>query len=312
MSERPAPSPTKGESLWQRLLQGVRRLHQRSDWPSFAGPDWADRILDVAVTDRFHSKQGRSTGRWILYAPPERGADARRLSVYLKRHYELPWWDGLRAALWPGRGWSPALREWQHLEWGRQQGIPVPAVVAAAEYIGPWSKLRSFLAVEELAGMLPLHEAIPLAAVRQDAAAFRQWKRSLVAEMARLARMLHDRRCFHKDLYLCHFYIARDDTRTAPPEGWRGRVYLIDLHRLAHHPRLWRIWQIKDLAQLLYSSEILGVDVRDRLAFWRAYRGTGPHRGGGWLRRFVLFKWRRYRRHNARNQQRRQNAQRAA
>ncbi len=296
------------DSLWRRLVHGARRLCQRPDWQHFAGSDWADRIMDVDVTDRFHAKQGRSTGRWILHSADENGP-ARRLSVYLKRHYELPWWQGLLAALWPGRGWSPALQEWQHLEWARQQGVPVPEVVAAAEYIGPWGRLRSFLAVEELTGMLPLHEAIPLAAVRQDAASFRRWKRALVAEMARLARMLHDRRCFHKDLYLCHFYIERDDTQAIPADGWRGRVFLIDLHRLTHHPLTWQIWQTKDLAQLLYSSEIVGVDARDRLCFWREYRGTGPRRRGGrWLRRFVLLKWRRYRQHNARNQQRRRDA----
>ena len=143
--------------------------------------------MAVAVTDRFHAKQGRSTGRWILQAR-RRAAGARRLSVYLKRHYELPWWRGLLASLWPGRGWSPAMQEWQHLEWARRQGVPVPAVVAAAEYIGPWGGLQSFLAVEELAGMLPLHEAIPLAAVRSGS---RQRSASgnatLVAEMARLS-----------------------------------------------------------------------------------------------------------------------------
>jgi len=303
------PSPATS-SLRRRLLHGIRRLSHRSDWPLFTGTDWADRIMDVAVTDRFHAKQGRSTGRWILHAPGEAKAGSQRLSVYLKRHYELPWWQGLLATLWPQRGWSPALQESQHLEWARQQGVPVPEVVAAAEYIGPRGQLRSFLAVEELAGMLPVNEAISLAAVRQDAATFRRWKRTLAAEMARLARMLHDRRCFHKDLYLCHFYIAREDTLAAPLEGWRGRVYLIDLHRLGHHPLTWRIWQTKDLAQLLYSSDILGVDAHDRLYFWRAYRGTGPRRpGGSWLRRFVLFKWQRYRHHNARNKQGRKDAQ---
>ena len=35
-------------------------------------PDWADRIMDVAVTDRFHAKQGRSTGRWVLDATARR------------------------------------------------------------------------------------------------------------------------------------------------------------------------------------------------------------------------------------------------
>jgi heptose I phosphotransferase len=284
------------------LLRGIRRLRQRSDWAAFAGADWPDRIMDAAVSDRFNAKQGRSTGRLILHAPAEAGRNARRLVVYLKRHYVLPWWQGLLATLWPGRGWSPAFQEWQHLEWARRQGLPVPKAVAAAEYIGPWGRLRSFLAVEELAGMLSLQEAVPLAAVRQDADSFRQWKRGLAAEMARLTRMLHDRRCFHKDLYLCHFFIDRDDTWAEPAQGWRGRVHLIDLHRLGHHPFTWRLWQTKDLAQLLYSSEIIGVDARDRLYFWRAYRGGGPcRRKNSWMGWLIRYRWRRYRHHNARN-----------
>jgi heptose I phosphotransferase len=297
--DSPGPGPGR-ETLWHRLFRGVRRLRQRADWALFAGRDWPDRILDVAVTDRFHAKQGRSTGRWVL--PPGRPG-GRGLTVYLKRHYRLPWWQGLLATLWPQGGWSPAVREWQHLQWARRQGVPVPEVVAAAEYIGPWGRLRSFLAVEELADMLPLPEALPLAAARLDPRAFRRWKRTLAAEMARLARMLHDRRCFHKDLYLCHFYVARGDAARLPPgEGWRGRVCLIDLHRLAHHPWTWRLWQLKDLAQLLYSSEIPGIDARDRLWFWHAYCGTGPRRGADrWLRRGVWLKWQRYRRHNARH-----------
>jgi heptose I phosphotransferase len=284
-----------GETLWQRLSRGVCRLRYDADWPDFLGPDWAEQIMTLAVTDRFHAKQGRSTGRLILRV------GERRLSVYLKRHYRLPWWRGLLAALWPGRGWSPALEEWRHLEWARGQGLPVPRAVAAGEYIGPWGRLQSFLAVEELADMLPLHEAVPLAAKRLHPDSFRRWKNGLIAEIARLTRALHDRRHFHKDLYLCHFYISAADTETVPPEAgrWRHRVHLIDLHRLGHHPCTWPVWQVKDLGQLLYSSEVAGVDDRDRVRFWRAYRGRRRGRLEKWLRWCVLFKWRRYRRHNA-------------
>ena len=201
----------------------------------------------------------------------------------MKRHFRLSWWRGLLAALWPGGNWSPAFAEFEHLEWARASGVPVPKVVATAEYIGPWGRFQSMLAVEELAGMLPLHEAVPLAATRLDPQTFRTWKRGLVAEMARITRLLHDRRCFHKDLYLCHFYIAREDTADVPE--WRGRVFLIDLHRLTHHPWTWRVWQTKDLAQLLYSSEVPGIDASDRLLFWREYRGPDRHGGDSWLRR---------------------------
>jgi heptose I phosphotransferase len=254
--------------------------------------------MQLEITDRFHAKQGRSTCRWKLPESPGQPASSG-LTVYLKRHYRLPWWQGLLATLWPAGNWSPAYQEWQHLEWAHQQGVPVPRVVAAGEFIGPWCRLRSFLAVEELADMLPLHEAIPLAGQRLAPLEFRRWKRSLVAELARLTRLLHDRRTFHKDLYLCHFYIARADTGALP--DWRGRVYLIDLHRLTRHPLTWRLWQVKDLAQLLYSTDVPGLDDRDRLCFWRDYRGPGPWRPAQtWLRALVLFKWRRYSRHNAR------------
>jgi Lipopolysaccharide kinase (Kdo/WaaP) family len=285
------------DTLWQRLFQGVRRSSQRADWDLFAGPNWIDRIMQVAVTDRFHAKQGRSTGRWIV----ENGHG--RLAVYLKRHYRLPRWRGLAAALLPGRGWSPALEEWRHLEWARSQGLPVPATVAAAEYIGPWGRLQSFLAVEELAGMLPLHEAIPQAALLLAPEEFQRWKRTLAAEVARLARLLHDCRHFHRDLYLCHFYIATADLRTVP--DWRGAVHLIDLHRLRHHRFLWRIWQVKDLAQLRYSSETKGVDDLDRRCFWNAYLGDQRRQWIVWFLQIgVWLKAGRYRRHNARKRKR--------
>ncbi len=283
--------------VWRRLIQGERRLHQQPDWEHFAGAGWAERVMSVLVTDRFHAKQGRSIARWTL------AAAGGRLVVYLKRHHRLPRWRGLLAALWPAASWSPALQEWEHLEWARGEGLPVPRAVAAGEFLAPGGRLSSFLAVEELAGMLPLHEAVPLASRRMAPAAFARWKRGLVGELARLARELHERRHFHKDLYLCHFYVAEADT-LAPPATWQGRVSLIDLHRLARHRWTWPWWQAKDLGQLLYSSEVAGVTARDRLRFWRLY--LGRRKGGAlfcWLRWLAQARARNYRGRNLRRPQ---------
>jgi heptose I phosphotransferase len=288
MVEQVLGPPASGP--WHRWRQGEWQAWCRPDWAELAGEGWLERIMALAVTDRFHEKQGRSTGRVVLDGP-----GGRRLVVYLKRHYQLPWLDRLRALFWPG-GWSPAMQERRNLEWAREQGVPVPAVVAAGEHVGPGLSLQSFLAVEELEGMIPLHEAVPLAGKRMAPDEFRRWKRGLVAEMARLSRLLHDRRHFHKDLYLCHFYVREDDTAQAVPD-WRGRVSMIDLHRLGHHPWTWRWYQLKDLAQLLYSSEVPGVTARDRVAFWRAYQGDDL-KSSRWLRWWVLLRWRRYRQHN--------------
>jgi hypothetical protein len=279
------------ESVWLRLLRGVRRLHQRADWRDFAGHDWADDIMSRAISDRFHAKQGRSIARWVLQAHD------RQLTVYLKRHYQLSRWRGLLATFWPDAGWSPAVQEWRHLKWARARGMPVPASVAAGEYIGPWGRFQSFLAVEELNDMLPLHEAVPAAASRLDADAFRTWKRTLGAEVARLTRALHARRYFHKDLYLCHFYIPRRWTEAIP--CWQGQVHLIDFHRLGRHRFAYRFWQVKDLAQLLYSSDLPGVDARDRVRFWHAYMGSERRSWLSKLLRYgVLVKSQRYQHHN--------------
>jgi heptose I phosphotransferase len=257
--------------LLHRLIHGTRRFWMRPDWPRFAGPDWTQRIMGLCLTDRLHEKQGRSIARWRLDSVPE------PVVVFLKRHYRLPRWMGWLALLFPGFAWSPGAQEWQRLQQARNLGVPVPDALAAGEWIGPWGRLQSFLAVAELPNMLPLHEAIPLAAKRLSPHDFSIWKRGLLAEMARLVRLLHDRHWFHKDLYLCHFYIDQNDIRPNMAD-WKNRVYLIDFHRLARHRWTHVFWQIKDLAQLLYSSGVEGLTEKDRTLFWRIYNCPENHR----------------------------------
>jgi heptose I phosphotransferase len=254
-------------------------------WEQVAPAGWRERIMQMSVTDRHHAKQGRSVARWRL----ER--DGQVLTVYLKRHERLPAWHGWLASAWPEAAWSPGLQEWHNLAWARRHGVPVPATPAVGQFVGPGARLQSFLAVEELSGMLALHEAVPLAAERLAPQAFTAWKASLTQEMARVVRLLHDRNRFHQDLYLCHFFVRVADIDT-PPTDWQGRVVLIDFHRLTHAWAFAAWWQVKDLAQLLYSSQVVGVTARDRLRFWRAYGGTG------WLAAAVRLKAARYDRHN--------------
>lgn len=264
-------------------------IAQADDWAEFAGADWPDRVMNEEVRDRHHAKQGRSIARWTLEHA------GRRLVVYLKRHYVLPRWRAWLARLLPRRAWSPGLQEWQRLVWARDQGLPVPRPVAAMQSLSA-GRLQSCLAVEELTDMLPLHEAVPLAAERAGRD-FAAWKAGLIDEMARLVVRIHGQAVFHKDLYLCHFYIPESLTSQAPP-NWQGRVHVIDLHRLSRHRVLSHWYRVKDLGQLLYSSEVAGVTARDRLRFWRAYRAGMGLGGAGLLARAARWKWGRYRRHN--------------
>lgn len=281
-------------SLWRRLTRGTRLLWQQPDFVHFVGEDWADRIMTETVTDKLHEKQGRAIARWTL------ANGANRLIAFLKRHYRLPWLHGVMATLFPRQAWSPGLQEWQHLAWAKAEGFAVPRPLAAGQFVGPWFKLQGFLAVEELTGMLPLHQAVPLASQRLKPGEFLRWKRGLTAELARVARELHRRNVFHKDLYFCHFYIDESLTHTLP-DSWTNHAVMIDLHRLAHHSITARWFQVKDLAQFLYSSEVPGVTTRDRLRFWKLYRGGWPGSPPGeWLRPLIRWKWRLYRRHAGR------------
>src|SRR5260370_26538760 len=182
--------------------------------------------------DRHHAKQGRSTARVVFHGP------SGPVPVYLKRHYRLPWPARLAALIAPGGRHTPGGAEFAHLHRARDLGRAVPELVAAGERIGPWGQLQSFLMVAELTGCLPLHEAIPALAKTLHADDFARFKRRLARAIAAIAATLHRAHVFHKDLYLCHFFldVARIDE---PGQG----LTLIDLHRPGEprvRPRRWR------------------------------------------------------------------------
>jgi heptose I phosphotransferase len=326
-------------SLWQRLVRGSRWTWLAERHRAALPPNLDATVMTLESRDRLHVKQGRSTARVVFHT-----ADGP-LSVYLKRHYRLPWPARLAALVDPRGKHSPGAAEWAHLERVRRLGIRVPEAVAAGERVGPWGALQSFLMVAELTGALPLNEALPglssgegkwlrnsheqpssnepipslsgregkwlrnsheqpswnesLPGLSgcQDRAAFLAWKRGLIAEMAAITATLHRERLFHKDLYLCHFFLDMERLEQAG-----SRLTLIDLHRLGEH-RLWPDrWRWKDLGQLLYSTEgIAGIDDRDRLRFWMHYRRRlrlpWPRRQF----RMIARKAARYRAHNRRD-----------
>jgi heptose I phosphotransferase len=282
----------------RRLWRGAWRARVANDWAALAPTDH-EAVMTAAVGDRFHAKQGRSIVRWTLHG------DAGKLVVYLKRHFGGSRIAGLFATIWPTRGGTAAWHEAAHLEWAAAHGFRVPRVCAVGEKVGPSGKLQGYLALEELTGMVALHEAIPAAASRLQPEAFLRWKRSLIAALAKTVARLHGLHHFHKDLYLCHFFVLERWTLAAPPT-WPAHLTMIDLHRLGHHPCTAAWWRLKDLAQLLYSSDVGGVTARDRLRFARIYAGDS-RRSLRWrvLRWLIGVRWRNYRRHNLNRKQNR-------
>jgi heptose I phosphotransferase len=272
-------------SIWHRLARGTRWTWLDDRYRAALPADLGDTVMDLSSRDRLHAKQGRSTARVVFHGP------GGPVPVYLKRHYRLPWPSRLAALLDPGGRHTPGAAEFGHIATARALGLRVPEIVAAGETIGPWGRVQSFLMVEELTGSLPLHEAIPWLAARRGPAEFGKMKRALAREVAGIAATLHNAGVFHKDLYLCHFFL--DVSRPG------GGLALIDLHRLARH-RVWADrWRWKDLGQLLFSTHgVAGLTSRDALRFWAHYRRLTALRRPRWHARMVIWKAARYLRHN--------------
>ena len=276
-------------SFWERLVRGTGWTWLDERHRDALPADLPETVMTLESRDRFHAKQGRSTARVVFHSA------SGPLPVYLKRHYRLPWRSRLAALVDRGDGrHTPAAAEWAHLERARALGIAVPEVVAVGERIGPWGALQSFLMVTELTGCLPLHEALPALVGTLDRPAFAALKRALIAEMASITATLHGHCLFHKDLYLCHFYL---DVETPSPDA--RRLSLIDLHRLAEHRRWPDRWRWKDLGQLWFSTHgVAGIEPRDAPRFWKHYRKRLGLRRPRWHLRMIGLKAARYLAHN--------------
>jgi len=168
--------------------------------------------------------------------------------------------------------------------------------VAVGERIGPWANLQSYLAVAELTESRELNEVLPDLARSLDGAAFEALKRRIIREMARISATMHTAGVFHKDLYLCHFFLNLRKIERDPRDV---ELTLIDLHRLGEH-RLWADrWRWKDLGQLLFSIEgVDGATPRDALRFWKHYRKLAGLRRPSWQARMIRLKAARYSSHN--------------
>lgn len=275
-------------TLLTRVLRGTRRLWISGDYRGRLPRDLGETVMSLDSSDRFHAKQGRSTARFRFDSP------SGPLSVYLKKHFRLPWTARLAATLLPWGRFTPASIERHHLDQARALGIPVPDVVAGGESIGPWGSLQSFLMLAELTGCEALNETLPGLAANLPGPGFARLKHEIIEEMAVITARLHNHSLFHKDLYLCHFFLR------VPPEPAGGnRLTLIDFHRMSRHRLTAPRWRWKDLAQLLYSTwDVAPISDRDRLRFWKRYVELTRLSHPRWHRAIVLAKARGYGNHN--------------
>lgn len=186
-------------------------------------------------------------------------------SYFIKQHFGVGWKEVLKALTSLRFPIISARTEWRAIKRLGVLGIPTtPAVAYGERGLNPVTR-QSFLLTRDLGDIISLE------------AYCRDWadippplsrKRQILAEVARIARVLHDHGLHHRDFYLCHFCLD-----TAKLRQGEVLIYLIDLHRVGMHRRLASTLRMKDIAALYFSVLDIGLSRRDCLRFLRLYRG---------------------------------------
>jgi 3-deoxy-D-manno-octulosonic acid kinase len=239
-----------------RLTDALRRQWiVRSDWASAlfdAGELLPDRIAEAGPVLR------RTASREVRAA---RLRGANPASVIVKAYTPRGRLDGfLRGSV---------LEAHAHVEWraGRAlaaAGLPVAEPLAVGWETRGLARRRSWIVLAEVPG------ARDLKAVAADPGVPAGLRRALLAQLADLWRVLHDRGFRHEDPNLENFLVTAED---GPP-----RLVLIDLRRVrASGGPLDREARAESLARL-YPTALGNASFSDQIRFLARYLGPGAGR----------------------------------
>lgn len=183
---------------------------------------------------------------------------------FIKKHTGVGWHEIIKNLLQLKKPVLGARNEYHTIEKLSKLGVAVPSVIAYGEQGSNPARQRSYILLQELAPMVSLEQ---LAERWHAAPPSPVFKRQLIKEVARIARVMHENGINHRDFYLCHFLLDISNSKMTQPT-----LYLIDLHRAEIRTHLPERWLIKDLAGLYFSSINSGLTQRDYLRFIRYYR----------------------------------------
>ncbi|MDD9874839.1 MAG: lipopolysaccharide core heptose(I) kinase RfaP [Gammaproteobacteria bacterium] len=245
---------------------------------------WGRDPFDHALRQRgevFREKEGRRTLRF----------EVGGAGYFLKLHQGVGWLEILKNLAQLRLPVVSARNEWRAIRRLRELHLRAPVAVAyGSRGLNPARRL-SFLVTEELTGSVSLEE---FCATWRQRPPHPTAKRALIAQVADIARTMHESGVNHRDFYLCHLRIdvsdgdpggggelgggaggsdggnsgADDDALAAA----NARLTILDLHRAQIRRKTPVRWRVKDLGGLYFSARDIGLTSRDVLRFMKTYR----------------------------------------
>lgn len=184
---------------------------------------------------------------------------ARPVKVFMKRYDRPPLLGQIRNWLLHHGRKSFASAEREAIEHLAAAGVETPRVAAYGEQWGFFFEQRSFLMTKEIEDSQSLERRLPKCFDEPATLDFLRARRECIRRLAEFVRRFHATGRRHRDLYLSHIFCSD-----------AGEFCLIDLAR-ASRPLRQRRFQIKDIAQLHYSTPARRFSRTDRLRFYRTY-----------------------------------------
>ena len=188
-------------------------------------------------------------------------------SYFIKQHTGIGLLESLKD-LFKGR--CPifgARNEWRALQLLQKINVPAPMLVAYGQRGFLPCHQQSFVLTEALENTLSLDDIIPMLVSNEVSLPL---KRVFLKTVAQQISRMHAAGLNHRDCYLVHFRFDRRLLTGELPAS-SLQLFVLDLHRAQIRKHVPTRWKIKDLAGLAFSSEDIGLSLRDKLRFIRYY-----------------------------------------
>jgi len=195
---------------------------------------------------------------------PEPGSST---TVFMKRYDQPPVFVQLKNWLSHHNQKSEAFHEFDAADKLTASGINTPKVISYGEQRNTLFETRSFIISEKIPDAESLERKLPDCFDEPAINVKLKQRRNFIVQGATFIRKFHETNYRHRDLYLAHIF-----------HGESGKFYLIDLARVFKPILMRRRFQIKDIAQVYYSSPGKNFSKTDRMRFYMTYAGQSSLR----------------------------------
>ncbi len=182
-------------------------------------------------------------------------------SYFIKQHFGVGWGEIFKNLLSFKTPIIGSMTEVEAIQKLVEIGVPTTPLVAYGQQGCSPASARSFVITEDLGDILSLedlNDQLPT-----QTAAF---KEKMLIAMAQLASKLHAAGLCHRDFYLCHFALKKQDLLNA-----QFNLYLVDLHRMLQRQTPNGSAVMKDIAGLYFSSQQCGLTLAELQIFKQYY-----------------------------------------